>query len=176
MEIHPFDIDALAAIRANVQAFIEQAGRDYDRKTLKVLEIGPTDQLPTAQYFPQSTIETLDIAEGCTYKADICRDNRNFLYSNSFGLVICTEVLEHTKDPFAAVREIFRILKPGGVLLASSPLNFRIHGPLPDCWRFTEHGWRVLLADFDDIEIKELASDRWLFPIHYTVKAKKIQW
>lgn len=39
----------------------------------------------------------------------------------SFQTVICTEVLEHVPDPGAALREIRRVLAPGGLLLGSTP-------------------------------------------------------
>jgi hypothetical protein len=71
------------------------------------------------------------------------------------------------------VVELRRLLKDGGYLLVSAPLNWRIHGPSPDCWRFTEHGWRVLLKDFDIIEIDTLETpDRELFPIKYNLLAR----
>jgi hypothetical protein len=82
------------------------------------------------------------------------------------------EVLEHCLQPFDAIKELRRMLKDGGILVLSSPLNWRIHGPIPDCWRFTEHGYRVLLKDFDEVEIDILETpDRDLFPLHYNVAA-----
>jgi hypothetical protein len=82
-------------------------------------------------------------------------------------------VLEHTLDPFNAIKELRRIIKHEGYLLLSAPLNWRIHGPIPDCWRFTEHGWKVLLRDFDILDISILESpDRELFPIQYCLLAK----
>jgi len=81
--------------------------------------------------------------------------------------------LEHTLDPFGAVKEIYRILKPGGILVMTTPLNFRIHNPLPDCWRFTEHGLRQLLKDFKSVEIIENGTDRFLFPVQYKIFAVK---
>lgn len=40
---------------------------------------------------------------------------------NSFDAVTCIEVLEHLFDPESTVAEIARILKPGGVLVATVP-------------------------------------------------------
>lgn len=65
------------------------------------------------------------------------------------------------------------MLKDGGYLLISAPLNFRIHGPVPDCWRFTEFGWRILLKDFDILRLDQLETPgRPLFPIKYNILAR----
>ena len=39
----------------------------------------------------------------------------------SFDAVMCIEVIEHVPDPGEAVRELARLLKPGGTLLLSAP-------------------------------------------------------
>lgn len=41
--------------------------------------------------------------------------------NNSFDYVILAEVIEHLKEPYSAVKEINRILKPGGKLVLSTP-------------------------------------------------------
>lgn len=41
-----------------------------------------------------------------------------------FDRVICSEVLEHVSDPQAAVAELARVLKPGGVIAVSVPTPF----------------------------------------------------
>lgn len=93
---------------------------------------------------------------------------------NTYDYVVCTEVLEHTLRLFDAMDEIYRILKPGGLLFLSVPFNFRIHGPLPDCWRFAEHGLRVLADKFIILELNAMETpDRPLMPIHYTMVAQK---
>ena len=93
---------------------------------------------------------------------------------NSFDLIICTEVLEHVANPFAAVAEINRMLKPTGHAYITTPFNFRIHGPLPDNWRFTEHGLRQLFSGMEVLSLEGVTThDRDLMPIHYRLIARK---
>ena len=42
---------------------------------------------------------------------------------NSFSAVSAIEVIEHLENPWHFVREIFRVLKPGGLALVSTPNN-----------------------------------------------------
>lgn len=96
--------------------------------------------------------------------------------SQTFDAILCTEVLEHVVDPFAAVRELERTLKVGGFLLVTSPLNARIHGPIPDCWRFTEFGLKVMFREWEIVEFHKLDTpNRNLFPIHYGIVLKRIR-
>ncbi len=161
---------------------IRQSVRDFQDKCLAllskrslILDVAPQTHLGVldiAGNFHQ--VETLDISNlyHPTYVADIC--GRTQIPSSRFDCVFVTEVLEHVSNPFHAIQEIRRVLKPGGLLYASSPLDFRIHGPLPDNWRFTEHGWKQLLSEFINVEIEEISNpERYLFPIHYRVSGMK---
>jgi len=175
-EVSTLDIEHLDAIRANVQRFLAKMGVQWGNRPARLLDIAPQVHVGARPFFSESVlVETLDIDPSAqtTYCADLCQTNKN-VPSEHFDLVVCTEVLEHVFNPFAAMAEICRVLKPGGILLASSPFNFRIHGPLPDCWRFTEHGWRALLSGFENITIEALEDpQRFLMPIHYIVSARK---
>lgn len=164
-------------IRENVSRFIAACGEKYDREGAIGLDVAPQDHEGSRPHFPKSSVETLDInpQSGATYIADLCMTNDTILPAGRFDYVVCTEVLEHTLQPFDAVRELSRILKTGGVVLVSTPFNFRIHGPLPDCWRFTEHGLRALFRDFNIVELSGLEDDdRFLMPTHYTLVAEKV--
>lgn len=46
---------------------------------------------------------------------------------NFFDVVVCNQVLEHLKDIFGVVDEIARVLKPGGVFVASVPNLASLH-------------------------------------------------
>ncbi|HWQ21617.1 MAG TPA: methyltransferase domain-containing protein [Clostridia bacterium] len=167
----------LRVIRSSVVEFMKRSASTYAVTQGRLLDIAPQVHEGARPFFPEwIAVETLDIdpKSGCTYVGDICEHN-SLLPDGGFDYVVCTEVLEHTLRPWDAVAEIWRILKPAGLLFLSVPFNFRIHGPLPDCWHFTEHGLRALLSDrflilsLDAVETR----DRPLMPIHYTVTARK---
>lgn len=175
-EISDIDKKYFKLLRSNVELFMKTSGEKYDHDGVMMLDIAPQDHAGANPFFPKATIETLDISTdaGTTYVADLCDNNSGLIPDNRFDIVVCTEVLEHTLQPFNAVNEIERILKSGGIALISTPYNFRIHGPLPDCWRFTEHGLRALFSNFDILSLDALEDeDRFLAPIHYTLVAKK---
>jgi ubiquinone/menaquinone biosynthesis C-methylase UbiE len=89
-------------------------------------------------------IESLEKAfEGLKFLESISNSKTNFLsgsaYSlpfsdDSFDLVVCSEVLEHLHDYKDAIKEINRVLKPGGQFLASVPAEF----PEKICWFLSE--------------------------------------
>ena len=69
-----------------------------------------------------------------------------------FDLVVCTQVLEYVSDPHAAIREMARVLKPGGHLFLSVPSACPTDAA-EEYWRFLPSGLRYLLAPFKEIEI-----------------------
>jgi SAM-dependent methyltransferase len=170
------DVEHLRLIRENIRNYLRRMGGGYSSSIQRLLDVAPQIHEGARPFFPETVeISTIDIDSSTrpTFVGDICKFNAA-LPEKHFDAVVCTEVLEHTLQPFAAATELFRILRPGGLLFASTPFNFRIHGPLPDCWRFTEHGLRALLAQFEIIELTPLETkDRFLMPIHYTITARR---
>jgi len=57
------------------------------------------------------------------YRALKGEANRLPVSSSSFDLVTCQTVLMHLGDPEGAIREMVRVLRPGGLLLISEPIN-----------------------------------------------------
>ena len=54
---------------------------------------------------------------------------------DAFDLVICSEVLEHLDDYHAAIKEIYRVLKPQGKFLPSVPSYW----PERICWALSDN-------------------------------------
>jgi SAM-dependent methyltransferase len=70
------------------------------------------------------------------------------LADHSAGTVLCIETFEHVFEVAKAFDEVFRLLKPGGLFVITSPLNFRIHAYPDDYWRMTPNCLRRQLSRY----------------------------
>ncbi|MGB1077479.1 MAG: class I SAM-dependent methyltransferase [Bdellovibrionales bacterium] len=77
---------------------------------------------------------------------------------NSVDAIFMIEVLEHVDEPWNAIPELHRILKPGGKLILSTPLMFPLHDEPYDYYRYTKYGLQHLLKQFDQVNIRERNS------------------
>lgn len=69
--------------------------------------------------------------------------------NNSFDVILCTEVLEHVPEPILALKEMVRIVKPGGRLLITAPLGSGLHQlPYHYYGGFSPEWYRKFLGDF----------------------------
>lgn len=66
----------------------------------------------------------------------------------SFSCVMAFNTFEHVQRFWLGFEEVFRVLKPDGVLLLSCPFHFRIHHHPSDYWRFTPEALDVLLERY----------------------------
>ncbi|MDB3916509.1 methyltransferase domain-containing protein [Alphaproteobacteria bacterium] len=175
MNISSVDEIHLKKIRQNIEQLHLKFSKKLDKNKIKILDVAPEIYEGARKYFKVSTVDTLDIDPHSG--ADIIADLSHCptVEDNSYDLVFCTEVLEHTATPQFCVDTLYRILRPNGTLIVTTPFNFRIHNPLPDFWRFTEHGLRLMFnnSGFQKIEISGVESDRFLMPIQYIVSASK---
>jgi SAM-dependent methyltransferase len=67
---------------------------------------------------------------------------------HAIGTVLMLETLEHVENPVQAMEEIFRVLRPEGVVLISSCMDFPVHEYPADYWRFSPQGFDLLLRRF----------------------------
>lgn len=149
--------------REKLVAFIED-----ERPAGKILDIGSARWSHPKERFRNVT--TLDLEPPADVIGSVmqlpCKDG-------TFDTVFCFETLEHVDDPPRAIREIQRVLKPGGKLIASAPFMYELHGEeYGDYWRFTRQGWEKLLTGFSEKKVIPF-SGRKNAPGWYFVSAKK---
>ena len=66
-----------------------------------------------------------------------------------FDLVICCHVLEHTRRPSQAARNIERVLKPDGMAYVATPWSQAFHAAPDDYWRFSVRGLMLMFERLD---------------------------
>lgn len=89
-------------------------------------------------------------------------DISNLKYTdNSLDYIVADQVLEHVKNPWKSVEEVYRVLKPGGTLILTTCLMNPVHyaseqdendNIMNDYWRFTPYGLRLLCDQFSSVE------------------------
>jgi ubiquinone/menaquinone biosynthesis C-methylase UbiE len=72
---------------------------------------------------------------------------------NSFDLILSQAVIEHLHDPFVAVSELFRVLKPGGRVYCESAFMQPLHAVPYHFFNTTVWGIERLFKDFEAIEV-----------------------
>ena len=84
-------------------------------------------------------MKNLDVIEGDNI--DIVAPAENIPVNDcSFDVIVTQETLEHVRDPFKAMSELYRILKPGGTLYCQLPFIIGYHPGPHDFWRFSKEG------------------------------------
>ena len=98
-----------------------------------VLDVGGADVNGSyRKLFQDCDYKTLDL-EG----ADIIVDGWDWPIDNDqFDVVISGQMLEHDKFFWLTLKNIARVLKPGGVVCLIAPMAWRVHRYPVDCWRF----------------------------------------
>jgi SAM-dependent methyltransferase len=94
-----------------------------------------------------STVEVLCAAEDADKHFD----------AGSFDCVICTEVLEHTRNDYKVVQNINKLLNTDGNLLISAPFTYVLHEPPHDYRRYTLYGLKSILEE-NGFEVKSIFS------------------
>lgn len=102
------------------------------------------------RYFGGSAVEKVDVLHIdetnplATVVADLTKPND--IPTNRFDCIICTHVLHIIGDLDKAVAELYRILKPQGVLLVAVPQVSMCDPGFHELWRFTSEGLALVLT------------------------------
>jgi len=121
-----------------------------------VLDVGAGRSKRYVSYFRCDKYLTLDIDPEA--QPDILASADKIpLENNSINSIVCTQVLGDVVDPLAVLKEFYRVLKPGGVVLLTESLMSEMHDEPIDYWRFTKFGFEHLFqkANFKIVSINQ---------------------
>ncbi|MBT8221184.1 MAG: methyltransferase domain-containing protein [Bacteroidia bacterium] len=116
--------DSLSLERHRLQWLYLERKTDFFKKQAKVLHMAP-------EYCFRIAFKKLDHLEYITADlnspwADVHCDICDLPFDDdTFDVVLCNHVLEHIEDDQQAMKELFRVLKPGGWAMLQVPINYQ---------------------------------------------------
>lgn len=105
----------------------------------RMLDIGAGEVDRYARFFDFSERITTDTRPGSNVDVVASADALPFPDA-SFDSIVCTQVLEHVTEPKKVVEEMYRLVKAGGVVLATIPQTAPLHEEPHDYYRYTRYG------------------------------------
>ena len=73
--------------------------------------------------------------------------------SNSIDFIYTAAVLEHVRDPLTMGREIHRVLKPGGIVLAAAAFMQPVHSEGQHFFNLTPYGIELTFEMFENRKV-----------------------
>jgi hypothetical protein len=135
VKLEPSRTSVQYAVRMPLVAWL----RAQDVGGLRVLDVGCGDRPYDALLSRAAELVGFDVP-GNPY-ADLHGSIESIpVEDGSFDVALCLQVLEHVDDPAAAVRELRRVVRPGGRVLLSTHGIYPFHPNPQDLWRWTHTG------------------------------------
>ena len=135
-----------------------------------ILEIGSGNSTIILQELNKNNVKVLDTISDLN--PDFCIDICNQSTSESYDVISCCDILEHTKRPWLAAQNIQSMMKSDTLVLLTVPCNLSWHpmgGPAlyGDYWRFFPDSILLLFNKCKTIfnSVCEHPSSGKMFPI-----------
>ncbi|KKU79001.1 MAG: hypothetical protein UY04_C0020G0017 [Parcubacteria group bacterium GW2011_GWA2_47_7] len=142
-------------VRRLLIKFIERETRGRHYSTVVDVGCGTT---PHRKYFDCKKYIGVDIVDHGGVPNLVISDVNNGIQvpDKAADMVLCSELLEHTKRPEFVIAELHRITKGGGTVLFTAPMVWPIHEEPNDYYRFTNFGLEYLFteAGFSSVRIE----------------------
>jgi SAM-dependent methyltransferase len=147
--------------RVYIEAFLSRSRKDFAGRVLEVADNAYTKRFGGSHVL-RSDVLSLVPAPGVSIVADLCRPPADLPW-DSFDCVVVTQTLQFVAEPAAAVSTLARLLRPGGVLLATFPGISQISryddDRWGDRWRLTALSARELLGvEFGEVNVEAFGS------------------
>ncbi len=143
----------ITLIKPSVDELVERGLRSLSGERHRCLVVGGGDAPAVNARVRGAFSDTVitDVVAGAG--VDLVCDGHDLpLADDAVDFVLVTTVLEHVLDPRRVVEEISRVLRPGGVVVATTPFMTQVHMGAHDFHRFTDLGHRWLFRDFEEVE------------------------
>lgn len=112
-----------------------------------VLDCGAGTQ-PYKSLLPKEKTKYFNFDYNASLKPAVIADSRYIPFKDGlFDAIIITEVLEHVFETRMVLNELFRLLKPGGIVVCSTPFTWGLHYDPYDFYRFTPYALRRLFTE-----------------------------
>jgi SAM-dependent methyltransferase len=119
-----------------------------------IYDIGAKDA--SGSYFgaypKDARVVTIDIVAGPGVDLVADAHDLHMVADASVDMVTSISVLEHVRNPWKVVDEMYRILKPGGVICVDVPFIFPYHADPDDFYRFSNKGILNLCEKFECLQ------------------------
>ena len=133
--------------KKNASTFIDKLIKNNYKKVLVIG--GATKGSGTEELWSNKNIDIISIDIIGNKNVDYIADAHYLPFKNeTFEAVWIQAVLEHVISPEIVVKEIFRVLKDGGIVYSETPFMQQIHMGKNDFTRFTASGHRYLFKNF----------------------------
>lgn len=118
----------------------------------KVLIIGAGEKITYYKNkFPHCEVTTSDVHN--EFKPDYIFDGHFIPFADGcFDMVLASQVIEHTINPWKFCQELQRVTKIGGLLQIEAPQTFPYHAEPYDFFRFTFTGMRSLFPECEVVK------------------------
>ena len=150
------------SVGREIELLFDRVAQAAGRRTPRVLQVGSrslvSDRnernwrgLVAKRFGARAHFVGLDAFGGTNVDcvADISSDPRTLaarLQEAEFDLVVCRHVLERTRQPTRAARNVERLLRPGGLAYVSAAWSQAFHATPDDYWRFSLSGLLLLFG------------------------------
>lgn len=130
--------------RYYLEQFLQEFSSDIRGNCLEFQEDSYTTRFGGFAVAKLDILHIDDSNPNATIVADLTKPNS--IPNDCFDCIICTHVLHVIFELDKTIQELYRILKPGGVLLVAVPQVSMCEPTFHELWRFTPEGLQLLLS------------------------------